>query len=195
MGFFGDALLRKFDAKPPQEWVEAIAELGDGQIRRGFRRLQFGWKGGVPNLPDFVRLCRSVDDGLDEGRRAPALPAPSSDGFAGDSWTMAANRYLLGHIVKRQAVNSQIYGRPASAKALCMSQRELDVLGYDRHNLDASEEFVTNIRLLVEAKNAWAADMRDQAVSGEVDAEVQKVVWKDYIDRAEAKMQQREKAA
>lgn len=41
--------------------------LNDSQITAGMKRLVLSWKGGPPNLPDFVRLCRFV--GADE--RAP----------------------------------------------------------------------------------------------------------------------------
>ena len=67
LGFFGDALLRKFDAEPPEEWIEAVGMLNDAQISTGMKRMMLSWKGGPPNLPDFVRLCRVV--GPDE--RAP----------------------------------------------------------------------------------------------------------------------------
>src|SRR5882672_7305325 len=100
LGCFGESLLRKFGGEPPQEWIGAIGALNQRQIERGMRRILFGWKGGPPNLPDFMRLCRSVGtDEFDEGDSG--LPKLAhDDGFKGDVWDEAANRYLLGHIAK-----------------------------------------------------------------------------------------------
>jgi hypothetical protein len=39
---------------------------------------------------------------------------------------------------------------------------------------------------LVDAKKAWAADMRDLSRNGEVPIEMQRTVWTDYIGRAQA---------
>jgi hypothetical protein len=189
LGCFGEALLRKFGAEPPQEWVGAIGSLAIGQIERGMRRLVFGWKGGPPSLPDFMRLCRTIgSDEFDEGESdKPRLPPP--DDFDGDVWTMAANRYLMGHIAKRMSANPKCYGQPASFKALRAKDEDLRLLGLDKHNLDASPEFIQNVHALVAAKNAWADDMRDLAVDGGVPVETQKAVWHDWIGRAEAGMQ------
>jgi hypothetical protein len=86
LGCFGDALLRKFGAQPPQEWVGAIGALNQRQIERGMRRLLFGWKGGPPSLPDFMRLCRTIGgDEFDDGEsKLPALT--HEDSFRGDEW-------------------------------------------------------------------------------------------------------------
>lgn len=188
MGCFGEALLRKFGAEPPQEWTDALRGLAMGQLERGMRRVVFGWKGGPPSLPDFIRLCRTVGtDEFDEGESdRQRLPAP--DSFNGDAWTMAANRYLLGHIATRMSQNPKFYGQPASYKAMRARQDELDLLGLDKHNLDASPVFIENVHALVAAKNAWADDMRDLAVDGGVPVETQKAVWRDWIGRAEEGM-------
>jgi hypothetical protein len=172
-------LLRKFGAEPPQEWTTAIGYLKDPQLERGFRRMVFGWKGGPPSLPDFVRLCRSVgSDEFDEG--SPSLPALSApDAWVGDAWEMAANRYLMGHIAKQIAKNPRCYGRPASVKSM-ETRRE------DSPNGDASPQFVANVGRLRQAKALWAADMRDMARDDGVDVEIQKAVWRDYIGRAES---------
>lgn len=159
--------------------------LTAAQHERGLRRLVFGWKGGPPSLPDFMRLCRSIGtDEFDEGEPdQPRLPAP--DAFTGDNWDMAANRYLLGHIAKRMKEDPKFYGRPASSKMLQAPEKDLRELGVDTHYLDASGEFVANVNKLVSAKNAWAADMRDLAVNGEVPPSTQKAVWYDLIGTAE----------
>lgn len=185
LGCFGDSLLRKFGAEPPREWVGAIGALDHHQIERGMRRLLFSWKGGPPNLPEFMRLCRSVgSDEFDEGRSTfPQLT--HDDGFKGDAWDMAANRYLLGHIAQRCKENPLHFGRPASYEMLQAPLKDLEQLGVDKHYLDASAEMVDKVGRLVAAKNAWAADMRDIAVKGEVPVEQQKSVWREYIARAE----------
>ncbi len=187
MGCFGETLLRKFGAAPPQEWVGAINHLRPEQLERGLRRLVFGWKGGPPNLPDFMRLCRTIGgDEFDEGTEKPLLT--HDDGFTGDAWDMAANRYLLAHIRTTLAKNSRRYGRPASYEAMRASDADLEKLGLDKHNLDASLQFVTNVHALVAAKNAWADDMRDLQQNGMVPPETQKAVWHDLIKRAEANL-------
>lgn len=186
LGCFGESLIRKFGPTPPQEWVDGLGMLSPLQQERGLRRLVFGWKGGPPSLPEFMRLCRSVgSDEFEEGpAKLPALPPP--DTWEGDVWASAANRYLMGHIAKRMATNPKGYGKPASYEAMRAPKADLGRLGLDEHNLDASSEFVDRMAKLVAAKNTWAADMRDLAIKGEVPAETQKAVWREYLARAEA---------
>lgn len=181
LGCFGDALLRKFGAAPPQEWIAGLSALTAAQHERGLRRLVFGWKGGPPSLPDFMRLCRAIGtEEFDDGQ--PALPMLAGpDTWTGDAWDAAANRYLMGHIAKQLSKNPKAYGKPASYETLRASDADLTQLGLDKHNLDASQEFVEHVHKLVALKNAWAEDMRDIAVKGEVPPETQKAVWHDYM--------------
>ena len=149
--------------------------LSQAQLDRGMRRLIFGWKGAPPSLPDFMRLCRSV--GSDEFEdNTPSTPLPALDGWLGDAWDAAANRYLLGHLTKRLERRLSIPGRPASYDGM---------RGSTHKTADASPEFVANVQRLVAAKNSWASDMRDMAVNGEVPPETQQAVWHDYLGRAE----------
>jgi hypothetical protein len=186
LGCFGDALLRKFGAEPPNEWSAVLGAVTAAQLERGMRRLVFGWKGGPPTLPDFMRLCRTVgNDEFDDGQ-PPPLQLTGPDTFAGDVWDIAANRYLLGHIAKRMSANPKMYGKPASYEAMQASVADLNQLGLDKHNLDASGEFVDNVHKLIGAKKEWAADMRDIAVKGEVPVDTQKQFWREYMQRAEA---------
>lgn len=171
LGFFGDALLRKFDAEPPEEWVEAIGMLNDFQLRRGLRRLVFGgWKGGPPNLPDFVRLCRAIgDDAPDEGpQQRVALPAPESTQKF-DGWDIAGNMRFWKYITHRLTARPRAWGVRGSAQ-----QAE-------------------STRIAVRYKNTWAQDMRESdvmdAATGEViqaTQEVQDRAWVDCMERAEA---------
>lgn len=121
-------------------------------------------------------------------RTAGPPPPPRDDGFRGDAWDAAANRYLLGYLTKRLEKRLAIPGRTASYSAMAASERELRIRGLDTHLLDASPEFVANVELLVKAKNAWAFDMRDIAQNGEVAPEIQRAVWRDYIVQAEKVM-------
>lgn len=99
MGCFGEALVRKFGEEPPEEWALAIGSLDARQIARGLRRVVYGWKGPPPNLPDFMRLCRSIgDDG--EFEPEPTPPRPVIEGPQCDDWELTANRHLLAHILK-----------------------------------------------------------------------------------------------
>jgi hypothetical protein len=135
---------------------------------------------------DWRRIPKPKQIWTSSGRlRAKAPEQPRDDGWRGDLWDMAANRYLLGHILNAMNVNPRCYGAPASVRALAADQRALDVAGLDKHQLDASPEFINQVGRLVEAKSLWAADMRDIAVNGEVPVEMQKAVWRDYIERAE----------
>ena len=148
LGYFGDSLLRKFDATPPPEWVEAVEDLNDFQIRRGFRRLTFGWKGGVPNLPDFVRLCRAIgDDAPDEGPaqlvRLPPPPTVQCDG-----WDISANNRFLKYVSHRLTEAPRAWGPAGSTR-----QAE-------------------STRIAVRYKNAWAQDMREDHVMDQSTGEV-----------------------
>jgi hypothetical protein len=185
LGCFGDNLIRRFGKTPPAEWVGAIDMLNDAQLERGLKRLVFGGKGQAPSLPEFIRMCRALgNDEYDDGQPAlPKLEAP--DAWKGDVWDMAANRYLLGHIAKQMAKDPKMYGQPASYRAMKATDEDLNKLGLDKHNLDASGEFVDRVNALVAAKNAWAADMRDLAVNGSVPPSTQKAVWYDLIGTAE----------
>jgi hypothetical protein len=148
LGFFGEGLLRKFSETPPDEWVEAIAELNDFQLRRGFRRLTFGWKGGVPNLPDFVRFCRAIgDDAPDEGP-VERVPVPALEGPNLDGWDIAGNVRLWKYVTRRLTEVPRAWGAPKSTQL---------------------EE---STRIIVAYKNAWAQDMRElsgvEASTGEI---------------------------
>lgn len=112
-------------------------------------------------------------------------PAPRDDGFRGDAWDIQSNLFLLAHIRQQMAKDPHRYGQPASYRAMQASDADLYKLGLDKHNLDASGEFVDNVHRLVAAKKAWAADMRDLAVNGEVPPSTQKAVWHDLIGTAE----------
>lgn len=186
--FGGDAVERKFGSKPPPEWVGMLARLNDQQIDRGIRRLAYSGKPHMPTLPEFTKLCRSIGgDEFDEGDR-PQRALPKPDAVEWNKWDMAANRHLLAHFIRRITERTNRYGRGASAQMLRAPVEDLRQLGVDEKLLDASGEFVSNVKRLIAAKNNWAADMRDLERNGEVPSETQKAVWNDYITTAEASL-------
>ena len=177
-GMFGaDALKRKFGAIPPEEWVACLSRLQPHELERGMRRLLHSGRDQVPTLPAFLRLCRAVgDDSIDD--EAPPLPMLTGRNTPeADPWEVAANRHLLKHITDRIYAAGRPYGRPASAHAMRVMTTP---------NADASPEFIRNVHRLVDAKKAWAADMRDLAQNGPVPITVQRQCWADYIGRAES---------
>ena len=171
LGLFGDALLRKFGAEHPQEWETGVGYLTDAQIERGFRRLVFGWKGGPPSLPDFVRVCRSIgDDTVEEGPQPRHIPLPAADDAKFDGWAITSNNRFFKYIGHRLTSEPRAWGPPA-----VHANRPLPPMC-----------------IAVAYKNAWAQDMRDadtvDTQSGEVvrlsQAE-QDRAWVDCMKRAE----------
>lgn len=193
LGLFGDALLRKFDAEPPDEWVAAISVLNDFQLERGLKRMVFTWKGGPPNLPDFMRICRAIgDDDFDTPKQRIALPSHSD--FTGDHWDIAGNMRLLKHITTLLSANSKALGK-------VLPTREIrDSAGKFLHlESCASAEQISTTELLVAYKKAWSQDMREYVDSetGEIGrppfAE-QERTWSDTIARAMSDIQRKEAA-
>lgn len=179
LGSFGDSLIRKFDASPPDEWTEALASLKAPQIERAFRRMRYQGLQAPPSLPAFMRLAREVgDDGEDQVPLAVlALPAPELD-----KWAIEANHWLLKHIRTQLAKTPRLYGTPASVQVL---QNRENVQGLA---LDYSSVFSRNVQRLVDAKNLWAVDMRDLSrndAQGRVPMPTARAVWADYVNRAE----------
>jgi hypothetical protein len=170
LGLFGDALLRKFGAEPPQEWETGVGYLTDAQIERGFRRFVFGWKGGPPSLPDFMRMCRAVgDDTIEEGPQPRFIALPSADDGRFDGWDLTANNRFFRYVVHRLTKTPRAWGAPGSGR-----------------QADAT-------KIAVGYKNAWAQDMREadqvDTASGEVirvPRETQDRAWTDVMKRAEA---------
>jgi len=162
-------LLRKFGDAPPEEWVEAIDDLSDFSIRRGFKRMQHGWKGqGAPNLPDFVRFCTIIgDDAPGQIEPRPALKAP--EGPTLDGWDISGNIRFWKYISHRLMESHRPWGAPGSA------------------------ELAECTRIAVSYKNAWAADMRE---AGAIDPETGEItrpaedeqarMFADCMNRAEA---------
>jgi hypothetical protein len=137
LGIFGDGIVRKFGEEPPAEWVEAIGDLNDFQIRRGIKRLIYSWKAGIPNLPDFVRFCRVIgDDAPDEGPSAH-IPVPKIEGPKFDGWDISGNMRFWKYISHRLTESHRPWGAPWS------------------------QEHAECTRIAVRYKNAWAQDMRE----------------------------------
>lgn len=104
----------------------AVGALDPRQVARGVRRIVYGWKGGPPGLPDFMRLCRTVGDEFDEGPVAQppriAVEAPTMD-----NWEIAANRHLLAHIIARRGkfTEHQVRELVTAKKSWASDMREL----------------------------------------------------------------------
>lgn len=169
LGYFGDSLLRKFGEVPPDEWIEAIAELNDFQIRRGFKRLRHDWNGGAPSLPDFMRYCRAIGDSAPDEGPSERIPVPAIEGPKFDGWDITSNNRFLKYVGHRLTDTPRAWGFPGSA-----AQAEAT-------------------RIAVGYKNAWAQDMREaselDAATGEIvlpPDEFQARMWNECMRRAEA---------
>lgn len=65
----------------------------------------------------------------------------------------------------------------------------IHLLGYVTRALIEKRTFDPDqTRTLVRYKNAWAADMREQAINGSVPVEAQKASWADFMKGAEAEL-------
>jgi hypothetical protein len=148
LGFFGDSLLRKFGETPPDEWAEAIVELNDFQIRRGFRRLRYGWKGGVPNLPDFVRFCTAIGDSAPDEGPSERIPVPAIEGPQFDGWDVSGNMKLWKYVSHRLMDFYRPWGAPGST------------------------QLAEATRIALAYKNAWAQDMREASTADSSTGEI-----------------------
>lgn len=177
--FGGDAVERKYGKLPPAEWKAMLSRLKEVEIDRGIRRLAYSGKPHVPTLPEFTKLCRAVaDDGIEEGPRPVALPAPDAGKF--DGWDITGNNRFMNYVKQRLAAQPRAWGVPGSTR-----------------QADAT-------RIAVAYKNAWARDMREggtlDPATGEFvqpTREVQDSTWIDTMKRAESDIAalMREKAA
>lgn len=175
--FGGDAIMRKFGKDIPPEWTSVLSKLKDFELDRGMRRLVHSGRDGVPSLPAFVKLCRTIqEDGVEEGPRPIALPNP--DNWQGDKWDIAANLRLMSYLMRQVVKRTRVFGAPNSPQM----KRATDILvGY---------------------KKRWSALMRDWDVNRETGEiiepplEDQNASWGGLIESAEAEIaKSQEKAA
>lgn len=161
MGCFGEGLLRKFGATPPEEWRGAIVSLSDYQLQRGMRRVLYSGKTTAPTLPEFLKLCRTIghDDNIPDDPPVATVAQLTHDGWQGDAWDIAANRHMLKHVITRTVERRAPYR-------------------------------VSGIDALLAAKKLWAKDMRDLSTNGEIPVEIQRKIWADYIEGAERQIAQ-----
>jgi len=131
---------------------------------------------GVAHVWDAKRALRAK--GAPQQIRQPDEPEANP-------WELQGTRFLQGYLNRNLQADPMRYGRPATAAGMARLSRERFP------HADASEDFVRNIERLVAAKKAWVADMIDQGGTGPVDVDLQKSVWRDYFERAEAEISQR----
>lgn len=167
--FGGDAVVRKFGEKPPQEWVVSLNRLGRYDLKRGMRRLMHSGKAHVPTLPEFLRWCRESggDHPGDQPRASqPQLPPPPMS--KADGWKGIAGVHLLGYL-SRQAAQGVFYA----------------VKGADG-NYDPKHKLSRELtKPLVEAKNAWAANMVEAEEEGSLPTDHGRAWWDEAMQNAE----------
>lgn len=173
--FGGDAIMRKFGKDIPPEWTSVLSKLKDYELDRGLRRLVHSGRDGVPSLPAFVKLCRTIqDDGVDEGPSPIALPNP--DKWEGDKWDIASNLRLMAYLMRQVVEKTRVFGAPDSPEM----KRATDIF--------------------VDHKKRWAALMRDWDVNRETGEiieppmEDQNASWAGLIESAEAEVALRKAA-
>lgn len=165
-GMFGaETLARKFGETPPDEWRISLSRLTDSELQKGLRRLTTSGKGHVPTLPEFLRMCREVggdyEDPVPPSNRLAAPPVPR--------WSEQANLHLLAHF-KRQVLRNVHY--------VTERMRQYPMPATDH-------ESAAIVQPLVDAKNAWAQDMREREECGELPKDGGKALWAEYIENAE----------
>lgn len=184
---FGDALQRKYPGKePPREWVLQLASLRTEYIERAFRRMMSAGLSQPPTLPQFMRFARAVGDDNDP-ESLPQIPQ-ALQGPQMEPWTIQGNLWLLAYIRTQMTEKPLRWGRPASKAAMQLWPNQLEDNGMHPHKLDASPEFAAHVGRLVEAKNQWAADMKDLGRNdpqGRVPMSTAKAIWADYIQRSQ----------
>lgn len=161
LGCFGEGLLRKFGATPPDEWRGAIASLDDYKLQRGMRRMLYSGKTAPPTLPEFLKLCRTIGHDDDIPDEPATIAQITHDGWRGDKWDAAANQHLLKHVITRTCERRAPY-----------LVSDIDML------LVAKKLWSQDMRDLATSNG------------GAVPVETQKAIWRDYIDGAERQIAQ-----
>jgi hypothetical protein len=153
--FGADALARKFGDTPPETWVVAVDALNEFQLERGMRRLVYGGKSIVPTLPEFLRMCREV--GGTEWTEADGLRAPPS------------------HRIEQQPMPRWM--REANIHLIAYITRR-GAAGFCYHG---EEE----VQPLYKAKNAWADDMLQAELDGNLPRDNGRQWWDGAMRYAE----------
>lgn len=164
------------------------------------------WKGlHNMSLTEFARcrdyLLRGLEDG--EARksfavsdvwaakralraRAPEVPELPASTEPPDYWMESANLRLLRHFRAHWKKLAK-YGEGPSYESMRKEEKApVDHRGPDYG--DASWQYITNIRSVVDAKNTWVREMKDLDRGDGVPPEIQKQIWDDYVGAAERKI-------
>ncbi len=170
-GLFGaDSLERKFGKTPPREWVGLLRTLNDFELQRGLKRLAYCGKGHVPTLPEFLRMAREVGSDIDDNQ--PRIPQSHRlEARADLRWEREGDTHLRSYLHTQGALGIHY----------CSDRmRRFPVPRETDH------ESIALIKPLLEAKAAWAEDMRDAEMSGKLPAENGKAEWLACVRNAEA---------
>lgn len=158
LGCFGNSLVNKFGDEPPQEWVQAISGLSDDQLRQGIGDILKSGSVHAPTLPEFIKACRSAREFA-----VPLMPLIGREPI--DPWGVEANMHMMGEVTRDAK-----YWHPDHVRG------------------EPGPEGTRRTLLLVEAKNSWAQDMRDDPMP---DLPSQKALWKHYVDRVREQIETR----
>lgn len=162
-----------------QVWERMLGCFGESLIRKFGEEPPQEWAAGISMLNDY-QLQQGMRRMLYSGKQTPpSLPEfiklcrtvghddavpderPALTGPADDGWKGDA---------WDQAANVHLLGYITRALK-------------DKRTFNADQT-----RTLVRYKNAWATDMREIAVNGEVAIDVQKASWADFMQGAEAEL-------
>jgi hypothetical protein len=155
-GLFGaDSLERKFGKNPPREWVGLLRTLNDFELQRGLKRLAFCGKGHVPTLPEFLRMCREVASDQYPDEQRQPLPQSHQLNSRQDARWEREGNIHLLSYVTEQS----------------------------KHKIFYTEQDV--VTPLLEAKAAWAEDMRDAEMAGNLPPNNGKAEWAACMANAE----------
>jgi len=170
-GLFGaDSVERKYGPRPPPEWAGLMRTLNDFELQRGLRRLAFSGKSHVPTLPEFLRMCR--ESGGDYNDAPQTIPQSHQlEREAQPRWDREGNMHLQAYF-SRQAFDGVHYAT-ARMRRYPMPR-------------DMDHETQALVQPLVDAKNAWAEEMRFLEERGEAPADNGKALWFECIARAES---------
>lgn len=125
---FGPRFLRDYGNQAPPVWANAIRNLNDHEIAKGFRRLLMHGSASSPTLPQFVKACRMGGD--IDGESRPAVTALPDNRFF-DEFKLIANQEILKFLVAKGGVDMRLLPALIEAKNL-VAKQYLDISTVDK---------------------------------------------------------------